>query len=64
MDTINLEKQYSHFQNLRITGELTMDIPVLENGQVTNKFKTIHIKGQNLKLTIKDHTIHFHHKKS
>lgn len=59
MTKINLEKQYSHYKNLRITGKIEMDIPVVENGQMTNQFKTIKIKGKDIQLTIDNHVIHF-----
>lgn len=55
---INLEKQYSHYRNLRVTGRIEIDIPVIENGKTTNQFKTIRIKGKDIHLDIDNHTIH------
>lgn len=53
-----LEERHSHFNNMVISGEISIDVPIFKDNAVTPKFKTIRIFGRNIKVSIEEYNIH------
>lgn len=53
-----LEERHSHFSNMVISGEISIDVPIFKDNTVTPKFKTIRIFGRNIKVSINEYNTH------
>lgn len=53
-----LEERHSHFSNMVISGEISIDVPIFKDNAVTPKFKTIRIFGKNIKVSIDEYNTH------
>lgn len=53
-----LEERHSHFSNMIISGEISIDVPIFKDNAVTPKFKTIRIFGRNIKVSIDEYNTH------
>ena len=53
-----LEEKHQHFCNMLVSGELKLDVPILENGKASSKFKTIKVFGKEMKVTIEEYNTH------
>ena len=53
-----LEERHSHFSNMVISGEISIDVPIIKDNAVTPKFKTIRIFGRNIKVSIDEYNTH------
>lgn len=53
-----LEEGHSHFSNMVISGEISIDVPIFKDNAVTPKFKTIRIFGRNIKVSIDEYNTH------
>lgn len=53
-----LNDQHSHFKEITINGEIAIDQPMLEDGKLLPKFKTIKVFGKNMKVTIEEFNTH------
>ncbi len=53
-----LEERHSHFNNMVISGEISIDVPIFKDNAVTPKFKTIRIFGRNIKVSIEEYNTH------
>ena len=53
-----LEERHSHFSNMVISGEISIDVPIFKDNAVTPKFKTIRIFGRNIKVSIDEYNTH------
>lgn len=50
-----LREKHSHFKEIVVNGELTIDVPVLKDGMVTPKYKTIKVFGKEMRVTINEY---------
>ena len=53
-----LREQHNHFKEITVNGELSLDVPILKEGKVTQRFKTIRVFGKNIKVTIDEFNTH------
>ncbi len=53
-----LEERHSHFSNMVISGEISIDVPIFKDNAITPKFKTIRIFGRNIKVSIDEYNTH------
>ena len=54
-----LREQHDHFSFLTVSGELTFDVPTVENSIIQPRFKTVKILGKEMKLTIEEYNTHY-----
>lgn len=55
-----LKEKHDHFCGLMISGELKIDVPVIDsNGMIEPKFKTIKVFGKEMRLTIEEYNTHY-----
>ena len=54
-----LNEQHEHFSFLSVSGEITLDVPTINNGKFQPKFKTIRIFGKEMRLTIEEYNTHY-----
>lgn len=53
-----LEERHSHFCNMVISGEISIDIPIIKDNVVTPRFKTIKVFGKNIRISVEEYNIH------
>lgn len=53
-----LNEKHSHFKEITINGEMLIDQPIIKDGRVSNRFKTIRVFGHNMKVTIEEFNTH------
>ena len=53
-----LQERHSHFCGMSVSGELSIDVPVSEQGEWTPKFKTIRVFGKDMRVTIEEYNTH------
>lgn len=58
MHQIMLDERHSHFSFLSISGEMSIDQPIIKNGKVLPRYKTIRVFGKNMKVTIEEYREH------
>ena len=55
-----LQEKHSHFCGLLVSGEIKVDVPVVNNdNNISPKFKTITIFGKEMTLTIEEYNTHY-----
>jgi hypothetical protein len=55
-----LKEKHSHFCGLLVSGEIKVDVPVVNNDNtISPKFKTITIFGKEITLTIEEYNTHY-----
>lgn len=50
-----LKEKHSHFSGLYISGEISIDTPVIKDNTFTPKFKTIKIWGKDMRVSIEEY---------
>ena len=50
-----LKEKHSHFCGLYISGEISIDTPVIKDNTFTPKFKTIRIWGKDMRVSIEEY---------
>lgn len=50
-----LKERHSHFKEMRVSGELSFDVPILKDGKVTPRFKTIRVWGKEMTVTMEEY---------
>lgn len=53
-----LKEQHTHFKEITVNGEISIDMPILRKGRVMKKFKTIKVFGKDMKVTIDEYNTH------
>lgn len=53
-----LNEQHQHFKEITINGEIAIDQPIIKNGRILPKYKTIKVFGKNMKVTIDEYNTH------
>lgn len=53
-----LDEKHSHFSYLSISGEVSIDQPIIRNGKPVQRYKTIRIFGKDMRLTIEEYNTH------
>lgn len=53
-----LKEKHAHFCGLYISGEISIDTPVVQNNTITPKFKTIKVFGKKMQVTIEEYNVH------
>lgn len=53
-----LKEKHSHFKDIRVSGELSIDIPVIKDNVITPRFKTIRVFGKDMTITIDEYNTH------
>lgn len=53
-----LNDRHSHFKEITISGEMSIDMPIIKNGRVIERFKTIRVFGKEMKVTIDEYNTH------
>lgn len=54
-----LQERHEHFCNLMVSGEIKLDVPVIKNGTIEPKFKTVTIWGKQMRLSIEEYNTHY-----
>jgi len=55
---IFLEERHSHFNEMVVNGDISIDVPVIKKNRVSNRFKTIRVFGRNMKVSIDEYNTH------
>ncbi len=55
---IFLNEKHSHFNEIIVNGDLSIDVPTVEGNKITEKFKTIRVFGKNMRITIEEYNAH------
>ena len=50
-----LKERHSHFSGLAVSGEPSIDVPVIRGNAFTPKFKTIKVFGKDMTVTIDEY---------
>lgn len=53
-----LKEEHSHFKEITINGEMSIDLPILRKGRVIPRYKTIKVFGKDMKVTIDEYNTH------
>lgn len=53
-----LEEKHTHFSGIAVSGEISIDQPILRNGKVLQQYKTIKVFGKNMRVTIEEYNAH------
>lgn len=53
-----LNEQHQHFKEITVNGEISIDQPIIKDGKVLPRFKTIRVFGHNMKVTIEEYNTH------
>lgn len=53
-----LKERHSHFKEMEVSGRISFDVPIIKDGKLTSRFKTIRVFGKEIRLTIEEYTIH------
>lgn len=53
-----LNEQHQHFKEITVNGEIAIDQPIIKNGKILPKYKTIKVFGKNMKVTIEEFNTH------
>lgn len=50
-----LKERHSHFCGIAVSGELSIDVPVIRDNAFTQRFKTIKVFGKDMTVTIDEY---------
>lgn len=53
-----LEEKHTHFSGIAVSGEISIDQPILRNGKILQQYKTIKVFGKNMRVTIEEYNAH------
>lgn len=53
-----LDERHAHFKVMTLSGELSIDVPVIKGCKVTPKFKTIRVFGKDMRVSIEEYNTH------
>lgn len=53
-----LEEKHSHFCGIAVSGEISIDVPIIKDNVITPKFKTIKVFGKDMRVTIEEYNEH------
>ena len=53
-----LNDKHQHFKEFTINGELAIDQPIIKDGNILPRFKTIRVFGKDMKVTIEEYNAH------
>ena len=56
-----LNENHRAFCNMIISGEISFDIPMVKDGKLQPKFKTIKVFGKDMTISIEEYNIHCAH---
>lgn len=58
MHQIMLDERHQHFSFLSISGEIKADLPIIKEGKVLPRYKTVRIFGKDMRVTIEEYREH------
>lgn len=53
-----LKERHSHFNEIKVSGEISIDVPVAKHGDFTPKYRTIKVFGKEMTISIEEYNIH------
>lgn len=53
-----LQEKHQHFCNMLVSGEISIDAPIISEGTIQPKFKTIKVFGKEMRVTIEEYNTH------
>ena len=53
-----LEEKHTHFSGIAVSGEISIDQPILRDGKILQQYKTIKVFGKNMRVTIEEYNAH------
>lgn len=53
-----LKERHSHFNEFKVSGEISIDVPVARDGKFTPRYRTIKVFGKEMTITIDEYNIH------
>lgn len=54
-----LKERHDHFCGLMVSGEITFDMPIVNDGKFEPKFRTITIFGKEMRITSEEYNTHY-----
>ena len=54
-----LKERHDHFCGMMISGEIKIDVPIIKDGNIEPKFRTITIFGKQMRLTSEEYKTHY-----
>lgn len=54
-----LKEKHEHFCGFMVSGEIALDVPIVENGKFEPKFRTIRIFGKEMRITAEEFRTHY-----
>lgn len=54
-----LKERHDHFCGMMISGEIKIDVPIIKDGNIEPKFRTITIFGKQMRLTAEEYKTHY-----
>lgn len=53
-----LQERHSHFKDIKVSGEISIDVPVIKDNSFMPRFKTIRVFGKEMTISIEEYNIH------
>lgn len=53
-----LRERHSHFCGIGVSGEISIDTPIVKDNALMPKYKTIRIFGKDMRITMEEYKIH------